>query len=92
MDKEEFQKLAELAGINIKDDEIDSNRSDFTKILFHIDKIQNIDIGDLSEQTSLILKRSEMRSDSAGESLSLENAIRNSKFRDDQNFIARNQK
>lgn len=92
MNKDEFQKSAKLAGLSINGDEVERYRSEFEKILSHIDKIRNIDIDDSPEKNSPLLKRQEMRPDIAGNSIASDDVLRNSKSADSQFFISQNRK
>lgn len=62
MDKEEILKLAELARLNITDEEADGYKKDFNGILAYIDSIRSVEI-ELSDHYETNLTMNMMRED-----------------------------
>ena len=68
MDEKAIEKLAELAKIDIKQDEIESFKKDFESILGYINQIESVDVSDvqIDLMTKNIARADEVKNNPGG--------------------------
>jgi len=61
--EEEIKNIAKLSYLEIKDEEVDEIREKFSSILEYIEKLQELDIDNIEETSSILKIENVMRSD-----------------------------
>ena len=77
LSKEEVLHVANLARINLSDDEIEKYREDLKKLIDEIDKIKNIKGYDDDLMISPVEHNTELREDVEGKMLDYKTALKN---------------
>jgi aspartyl-tRNA(Asn)/glutamyl-tRNA(Gln) amidotransferase subunit C len=70
IDKNTFQKIANLSKIKIADDKLEAMLSDFNKIMSYVDKVRELDTSSVSEEDVFEWSENKVRPDKIGKSLS----------------------
>ncbi len=83
--EEEIRNIAKLSYLNIKDEEIDKFRENFSSILDYVKKLQELDIADIEETSNLSKTDNVFRKD-IGEKKDAENILKAFSKRKD-NFL-----
>ena len=76
IDKKEIYKIAKLAKIDIKDDELDTYSNQISKILGYIEELNNVDTSDVDEFSgSMLNDHQNLRDDVPTKSLSRDEIV-----------------
>jgi aspartyl-tRNA(Asn)/glutamyl-tRNA(Gln) amidotransferase subunit C len=86
--KEKISNIADLAALKLSDEEAEVTSVQFNKILDYVSKIELLDLEGVEPLTHVNEAHNVWREDEAGDSLSLEEALKNAPKRNEQFFKA----
>lgn len=87
LEREDVQRVADLAAIAITDEEAEGFRQDLASLLAAFDKLLALDVSDVPPTACAALGRAPLRSDEARPSLPPETALANAPAREGTNFL-----
>ena len=77
IDRNHILKLAELANLRLKEEEIDSYISDINRILEMVSEVQDVDTTDVEPLLNVLDEFSEMREDKSEIKINRDDALKN---------------
>ena len=83
---QEVEHIAELAKLDLSDEEIELYRDQLSSILAYAAKLQNVDTGDIPPTASVLPERSVLRADVVQAPLSPETVLQNAPHQKEQQF------
>jgi aspartyl-tRNA(Asn)/glutamyl-tRNA(Gln) amidotransferase subunit C len=75
IDEKQIEHIANLAKLELSNEERASLTEDFLKILSYIEKINELDLSEVSETTHFLESSNVLREDEVGESLSVDEVL-----------------
>lgn len=86
IDRDEVEKLAELAKLDLDDDEIERFRDDLGDILEYVDKLDELEVDGVEPTTHAVLSEMLGRRDELEEGLSREEVLRDAPDNEEHQF------
>ncbi|MDJ0522596.1 MAG: Asp-tRNA(Asn)/Glu-tRNA(Gln) amidotransferase subunit GatC [Planctomycetota bacterium] len=81
------RKIAELARLELTEEEVHEIAPQLRRIFEHVDRIQQLEVGDADPATQDPIDLDALRADDAGETLDPDSVLRNAPAHDDGFFV-----
>ena len=83
---EEVKHIANLARLELSDEELERYRQQLSSILDHVAQLSELDTSDIEPLTSVLAEQSMLRADKPGEALPLDKLLSNAPDTDKNQF------
>ena len=86
LSKQDVEHIAQLARLQLSDEELERYRGQLSDILDHISTLQSLDTSKVEAMKSVVVEQNPLRKDTAGEAMAREDLLSNAPDVKDKQF------
>ncbi len=90
INREIAEKIANLANLQLAENEIENTKEDIAKLLEHIDKLKELDTKNVEPMYQIFLENNRFREDKVTNKDNRENMLKNAPDKEGQSFVVPN--